>query len=137
MKKNSDAISEKLIRVPQKNDESQNLGQITDLGLSLDKEVEVSEDSKTGVTKDSDNKDIDLIQNFKTDSIDKGFFKRTEINSKILDSDNDILQKTKLLKNNNPVSNNFFIILITILGVCFTFIFIFLKKKKRVKKDID
>ncbi|MCG6979097.1 hypothetical protein K9859_10615, partial [Lactococcus lactis] len=67
----------------------------------------------------------------------KVFFKRSEFNSKILDSDNNILKKTVLLKKHGFISDNFFIGLITILEACFIFIFILFKKKKRVKKDID
>ena len=134
--RNSNTISEeKLIRTPQKNDESQNLGQITALDLSFNKEV----DSKTVADKVPDNENGDQSQNDKTSTIDKdkGFFKRSEFNSKILDSDNNILKKTDFIKKHGLLSDNFLIVLITILGACFIFIFILFKKKKRVKKDID
>ncbi|MEI3654253.1 hypothetical protein Tempeh5N_07465 [Lactococcus lactis subsp. lactis] len=138
--KNSNTISEeKLIRTPQKNDESQNLGQITALDLSFNKEAETMKDFKTVATKVPDNENGDRSQNNKTNSIDKGkgFFKRSEFNYKLLDSDNHILKENVLLKKHGLISDNFFIGLITILGACFIFIFILFKKKKRVKKDID
>ncbi|MDT2882796.1 hypothetical protein P7H77_00340 [Lactococcus lactis] len=97
------------------------------------------EDSKTVADKVPDNENGDQSQNNKTNTIDKdkGFFKSSEFNSKILDSDNHILKKTDLIKKQGLISDNFFIGLITILGACFIFIFILFKKKKRVKKDID
>ncbi len=97
------------------------------------------EDSKTVADKVSDNENGDRSQNNKTNTIDKDnvFFKRSEFNSKILDSDNHILKENVLLKKHGLISDNFFIGLITILGACFIFIFILFKKKKRVKKDID
>ena len=128
--KNSNIISEeKLIRTPQKNDESQDLGQITALDLSFNKEVETMEDSKTVADKVPDNENGDRSQNNKTNTIDKDnvFFKRSEFNSKILDSDNHILKENVLLKKHGLISDNFFIGLITILGACFIFIFILFK----------
>ena len=86
--KNSNTISEeKLIRTPQKNAESQNFGQITALDLSFNKEVETMEDSKSAADKVLDKENGDQSQNNKTNTIDKdkGFFKRSEFNSKILD----------------------------------------------------
>ena len=44
--------------------------------------------------------------------------------TKILDSDNNILKKTVLLKKHGLISDNLLIGLITILGACFIFIFI-------------